>query len=122
MKTSYYIISGLLILISISVVHNMIRFHYDLGNALTRTFMYLWEDTKWASGLSEDTFAKIRLGMSQDEVLKLLGEPLRKTCDSSGCEWVYTWQKTGVDDFDRRDVIFNQIGTVESTRHEFYVD
>jgi outer membrane protein assembly factor BamE (lipoprotein component of BamABCDE complex) len=83
--------------------------------------MYLWEDTKWASGFSEEKFEKIHPGMSEQEVLSLMGEPLRKSCFSI-CEWVYTWQKTGVDDFDRRDVIFNQTGTVESTRHEFYVD
>ncbi|MGK5090455.1 outer membrane protein assembly factor BamE [Deltaproteobacteria bacterium TL4] len=114
-------IAGLLVLLMASVVYNMVQYHYDVGSALTRTLLYFLEDTRWSPGFSEEVFAKIHVGMTEQEVLSLLGEPLRRNCLTI-CEWAYAWQKTGNDSFDRRSIILNQIGVVERVRHEFYVD
>ncbi|MGK5095344.1 outer membrane protein assembly factor BamE [Deltaproteobacteria bacterium TL4] len=117
----WIILNSLLLGISISIGYNMVRYRYDFHNAILRTLMYFDEGTRYAPRFSEENFAKLRPKMTQKEVLTIMGEPLRKSCFTI-CEWVYTWQITDVDDYDRRDVIFSQSGIVERIRHEFYID
>jgi len=48
---------------------------------------FFFEDhTKYASGYSEENFNKIKEGTTQEQVIELLGEPLKK----SGDTWFYT--------------------------------
>jgi len=51
-----------------------------------------WIDTQVSPGFSDAAFQKIRIGMSQDEVVTLLGQPLSKISKKrSGCiEWWFT--------------------------------
>ncbi len=115
-----FCILSLITLLSIYI--NMNRFLYDFSEATYRSLFFLLEDTIWSHGFSEDRFSKLRIGMNEQQVRSLLGEPLRKTCGENSCEWVYSWQKTGNSSFDRRDVIFNVDGHVVRIRHEFYID
>jgi hypothetical protein len=116
------ILSVFAFILIFSIGYNMVHHRYNFENAFFRT-VFLWgEGTNWAKGFSEERFSMLQLGMKKKEVIALIGEPLRKTCDSGGCEWVYTWQKTSVSDFDRRDVIFNESDQIIKIRHEFFLD
>lgn len=108
--------------ILVSIWFNMNRFHYSFTNAAYRTILFVIEDTVWQDGFSEDQFSKLYIGMNEQDVYSLLGNPLRKTCGQANCEWIYSWQRTGNSSFDRRDVIFNLKGRVTKIRHEFYID
>ena len=51
----------------------------------------LKDDTIYASGYSDNSFRKIKKGMSQKVVLELLGEPLNKRkLDNSKESWFYS--------------------------------
>ena len=106
----------------ILIFYNMFHFKYDYSEAIYRTIFCVIEDTIWANGFSEEKFSKLGIGMNEHQVYLLLGNPLRKTCGPTECEWVYSWQKTGNSSFDRRDVIFNLEGNIIRIRHEFYID
>ena len=100
----------------------MNRFHYNFTEAACRTILFFIEDTVWSDEFSEYKFSKLHIGMNEQDVISLLGKPLRKTCGQQNCEWIYAWQKTGNSSFDRRDVIFNLEGHITRIRHEFYID
>ena len=104
-----------------SLRFNMSRFHYSFTEAAYRTILFAIEDTVWQTGFSESQFSKLYIGMDEQEVYSLLGNPLRKTCDNTNCEWIYTWQRTSNSSFDRREVIFNIEGRVTKIRHEFFI-
>jgi hypothetical protein len=106
----------------VTMTVNKIRFQYDWENAFWRTLMTPFTGTVWALGFSEEGFAEIRIGMSYDEVAKILGEPLRKNCGDKGCGWIYSNQDTGTADYDRRGITFDTTGRVDGLRHEFYID
>ncbi|MEW6058012.1 MAG: hypothetical protein AB1540_15505 [Bdellovibrionota bacterium] len=101
---------------------NKVRFRYDWENAFWRTLMTPFVGTIWAEGFSEERFAKVRVGMSFDEVAHILDEPLRKDCSQKGCGWIYSNQDTGTADYDRRWITFDVTGLVDGLRHEFYID
>jgi outer membrane protein assembly factor BamE (lipoprotein component of BamABCDE complex) len=86
--------------------------------------MDMYEELKklWATGFSESKFSDVRMGMSQTEVMSLLGIPLQMWTGSDGCTWLYTWQDTPTADYDRRWVSFDSKGFVDEVNHEFYID
>ena len=110
-------------LMLVMLIVNKIRFHYGWKDAFFRTFLAGFEATRWAPGFSLDAFEEARLQMDQSEISQLLGEPLRKDCDSHGeCIWIYSWQMAGTDDFDQRWIVFNQNGKVSELRKSFFID
>lgn len=104
-----------------SVAYNMHLYRYGLNDAFFRTLFSPLEFTIWKEGFSEENFSKIQLGMTEDQVLSLVGEPIFSYCVET-CEWLYTRQETDVDSFDRRAVAFDQNKRVEMIRKEFWVD
>ncbi len=50
-------------------------------------FFYPAIDTQYASGFSEETFAKIKVGMTEAEVRQILGAPLEIV---GGSRWFFT--------------------------------
>ena len=63
------------------------------------------ERTTYAPGYTEEAFKKITIGMSQDTVLELLGEPLNKTRWENGSEtWRYS-KSAGDTDYRLRSVL-----------------
>ncbi|MGK5090451.1 outer membrane protein assembly factor BamE [Deltaproteobacteria bacterium TL4] len=83
---------------------------------------YDFEDTEWAPEFSEESFSKIRIGMTQEEVLGIMGEPLIKTDDTAEywSYWAYTWDKERHDDWrDRRTIYFDIHDTVDRVDRSF---
>jgi outer membrane protein assembly factor BamE (lipoprotein component of BamABCDE complex) len=77
-------------------------------------------DTRYAPGFSEPKFAQVKIGMTREEVLKLLGPPLGAT---SSNRWSYTqdgkcrwadWAWLG------REVIFRDDHVVEKVARVWY--
>ncbi len=90
----------------------------------------LTEDTVYADGYSDSAFRRVRIGMTVDTVLKLLGEPLRVRTDdyalrsrageSSDECWAYT--KTPGDTHDRQRLICFSNGIVSTKESSYWVD
>lgn len=56
------------------------RYKFDLKQAddiLVYSLFWWTEGTIWASGFSEEAFGRVEVGMKEEDVLKLLGQPLR---------------------------------------------
>ncbi len=121
MKLTKRIFILMVIVFVSATIINAMRFHYGLSDALLRTIFFVFEDTRWAKDYTEDGFDRLAVGMSTEEVLKILGEPLRKSCFSV-CEWVYTWQQDSWLDFDRRAVIFDENMRLIAKRRAYFVD
>ncbi len=85
-------------------------------------------DTRFATGFTEKRFGEIRTGMTTKEVLRLLGEPLRRMdwdlWDPShlGEMWNYSLPRTSVWNYHSRAVIFNPTGRVELVDRSYYCD
>lgn len=107
--------------LAVFCTYSALRFHYGISDAIARTLLVVLEDTRWAGDFSEEKFSKVSSGMTKNEVITLLGKPLRETC-TSGCEWVYSWQAEPTASFDWRSVHFDEFGRVDSKRREFFID
>ena len=82
---------------------NMYRFGYGFEDGFFRTLLAPMEGTVWADGFSEEAFNKIKIGMRAEEVLSILGEPLKKNTECRKlCFWTYSSQDTQTADFDQR--------------------
>ena len=80
------------------------------------------EDTIYAAGFSECSFDQVQVGMTEAEVIELLGEPLRKENRESWHHWVYAGKKPGGDNFRIRQVVFSTNRKVVEVLSDFYVD
>lgn len=80
------------------------------------------EDTQYASGYTDGGFRAIRIGVSKEEVLGILGSPLKVWSDDrEGLEiWGYT--STPSDSNYRIRVVQFRGGVVVGKVSEFYVD
>jgi len=74
--------------------YNMHQYHMQPKDALAAVLM----DTtaRWAAGYSDDKFMSIATGMSTNEVVQTLGEPLlRRWVDFPNQYWHYTVGRNG---------------------------
>ena len=112
-----------MLLISYATVSNMIHYGYGVNDAFWRVVWWIDEGTIWAEGFSEGNFDKVKIGMTSDEVLKIVGKPLHDidNCDEI-CIWGYTKQDAGTSDFDQRWVVFDSKLRVQEIRKTFYID
>jgi hypothetical protein len=79
------------------------------------------DDTEFAPGYSALGFLRVRPGMSSDEVVRCIGEPLRRYPDAGGVERWF-WTRSPHDSSYRiRGVLFTN-GRVVRRESEFYVD
>ena len=87
------------------------------------------EDTVYASGYSESRFRSIKHGMSSNQVVELIGAPLRvvqqdENDQSPETEWIYSTSsptnRTG--NFIDRTVVFDARGFVLRKETSLYVD
>lgn len=81
--------------------------------------------TRYADGFSEETFSRVRVGMSRDEVHKLLGEPLQRISPDwkwPEASWRYADQVTFTDHFHQRDISFSRDGKVTEITKGVYID
>jgi hypothetical protein len=70
-----------------------------------------------APGYSAKAFAKVRVGMTSDEVLALLGEPLMRLNRST----LWRYARSG-GSFSLRDISFSRDGKVTAINKDFYWD
>lgn len=84
-------------------------------------------DTVYAAGFSEDRFLKIVIGMSESEVVTLLGEPLDRYHPQAGngpsiWNMGMRWSRSANDsDYSVRAILFKD-GVVVDRLSEFYLD
>lgn len=111
------------IALSVATLKNMYTFGYDVSDAFWRVVWAIDEGTIWAENFSEENFDRIKTGMTSNEVLSLLGEPLNslERCEAE-CYWYYTKQDAGTSDFDQRLVVLNQSKKVIEIRKGFFID
>ncbi len=111
------------ILFFFSLVFNIYRFRYNLNDGFWRTVMFLFEGTIWAPKFTEVAFSQIRVGMSDNKIRGLVGDPLNISCDKNNiCFWSYTHQDTQTADFDQRTILINQFNKVVEIRKSFFID
>ncbi len=80
------------------------------------------EDTEYASGYSAPAFQQLRLGMTEQEVLALLGSPLDRWPRMESGEVGWQWTRSpGSNSYRVRSVVFRS-GRVVEIFHEFYID
>lgn len=106
-----------------ATINNMSTFGYGFNDAIWRVIWSIDEGTIWAQNFSEENFEKIRLGMTDHDVLELMGPPLYsddKCVDT--CFWYYTKQDAGTSDFDQRWLVFNKDKRVVEVRKSFFID
>ena len=111
------------LLFSYGVLDNMYTYGYGFNDAFWRLVWWIDEETVWTKGFTEEKFNSIKMGMTKDEVIKILGLPLNDINDClPGCMWVYTWHSRGNADFDQRWIGFNENDQVNEKRKSFFID
>ena len=75
-------------------------------------------DTSWAKDYSESNFNKVKIGMTQDEVRKIMGEPVRS---ANGDYWGYTESPSSTH-YHQRGFVFSPSGSVTQIVKGFYFD
>ncbi|MBN2383244.1 hypothetical protein JXQ70_10210 [bacterium] len=80
-------------------------------------------DTKYAVGYKEDVFQSLKMGLTQYEVKKLIGEPLTERKNDKGdIIWHYSEPGKKYDHFYNRVLIFDINGKLIERYSEFYID
>lgn len=111
------------LLFSFFILKNIYQFGYGLNDAFWRVVWSIDEGTIWAKNFSEEKFSKVKVGMSREDVLALLGNPLNDTNKLNRDRfWYYTRQNSGTSDFDQRWVLFDSNNKVEEIRKSFFID
>jgi outer membrane protein assembly factor BamE (lipoprotein component of BamABCDE complex) len=96
--------------------------------------LFWWTDnTIWATDYTEKKFDSIKVGMTEQEVLAILGQPLQVI--SNNCDikfgtmvWHYTSQQPfccsiyGDSNHQRRSIEFSSTGIAIQKNSEFYID
>jgi outer membrane protein assembly factor BamE (lipoprotein component of BamABCDE complex) len=80
------------------------------------------EATTYASGYSEEDFSKVDVGMSKEDVKRLLGPPLSVVNWDNGREtWAYSEPSSG-GGYQQRNIVFSEKGDVRSKAAAFADD
>jgi hypothetical protein len=84
--------------------------------------LLLKTDTEFAAGYSNAAFRQVRVGMTADDVITLLGTPLGTwPRDDAGREW-WSWSRSPGDHSYRVRTVLLEQGRVTGVGHGFYVD
>ena len=77
----------------------MVRFHYGPADALFT--LIVGTSTEWAPDFTEARFDQVSIGDSQEDVRRVIGDPLRSWSytysEGPLTIWAYAWQRTGSD-------------------------
>lgn len=124
MRLSPHLLFTLTIVLSLGLVFGGgVFLNYYLLDGLTGLFFTggFEEDTEYAPGYSDEGFLRVRRGMSEQEVLAILGSPLG-TVDlaESRQSWVYS-RSPGHKSYRVRCFVFEDRRVAEII-HEFYID
>ena len=107
--------------------HERIKIDGISGELLS---LHLRPDTKYSAGYSHEGFNMVTVGMSEKEVLEILGEPLVRWLpyDHSDDEEKENWvsfqysESPSSSHYRLRQVLFNEKGTVEKKTGYYWVD
>jgi hypothetical protein len=92
--------------------------HYSLADSFYSGMLGWMTDTSWAKGYSEGNFAKITVGMTEEEVRRIMGDPVWKP---SSNYWGYTWSPSSTH-YHQRALVFSPSGSVTQIVRGFYFD
>jgi hypothetical protein len=128
-KLKYIILGLVLTLFSIHIFINHDRILID-GWSGEIWSVLRWPDTKYSNGYSHKGFNEVYIGMTENEVLDILGEPIVRwfPFDKRGPEEKKNWvsfqysESPGDTHYRLRQVLFNEKGIVTSKTGYFCVD
>ena len=112
--------TGLVLFVSLPAV----RHGYGLCDTVACVVTTGQHATRYATGYSDGAISRVRAGMTGDEVLRILGEPLERVTWSSWPEgeWKYSQPATSSGHYHLRTVRFSQDGKVSDVYKLFYFD
>jgi hypothetical protein len=105
-----------------TMIFNMWRFGYGVNDAFLRTLLIPCEGTIWVKGFDEKKFDQVKLGMSKEEFISLVGMPLRLGHDHENYFWVYTKQDSPTADHDKRVIVTDLNLRVVEIKKSFFID
>ena len=91
---------------------------YTLADSLYSVVLGWATDTEWAKDYSERKFAKVNIGMTREEVRKIMGEPIPQ---SNSDYWAHTWSPSSTH-YHLRGIMFSPSGHVTEIVRGFYFD
>ena len=115
----------IVLLLSASVLlFPFVRYGYGLDDGLYCVFTTGFHTTHFAGGYNDRAFSKIRSGMTTNDVLRLLGEPLDRQTWSQWPEgeWDYSRPASSSGHFHVRAVRFAPNGLVSEAHKLFNFD
>jgi hypothetical protein len=115
MKTIGTFVIAVAVLLGIAQVLLLDGFDGELFSLVAK------QDTQYSFRYSDAAFRRISVGMTPDDVIKLLGRPLIDEHHDDGTEaWAFTRSPSDAS-YHVRSILFEH-GRVKSVHHEFYVD
>ena len=120
-RTSKLIIGGVLFLLMLPVFvvayYGGVQ-HYSPTDSFCCAILGWATDTSWSKDFRESKFEKIRIGMTRDEVRKILGDPVWAPTTEY---WGYTWSPSSTH-YHQRGIVFSPSGSVTRIVKGFYFD
>lgn len=120
-RTSRFVLGGVLLLLLLPVFvfgyYRAVR-HYSPTDSFYCVILGWATDTNWAGDYSESKFEKISIGMTRDEVQKIMGQPV---WSPNTDYWGYTWSPSSTH-YHQRGFVFSPSGRVTRIVRGFYFD
>ena len=118
-RTKKFIIGGVAValLVLATDCYRRLR-HYTLTDVFYTVLLGWATDTSWAKDYSEGNFAKVTIGMTQEEVRNIMGDPVWKPTPGY---WGYTYSPSGTH-YHQRGFVFSESGSVTQIVRGFYFD
>jgi|KBSSwiStaDraftv2_1062776.scaffolds.fasta_scaffold436325_2 outer membrane protein assembly factor BamE (lipoprotein component of BamABCDE complex) len=113
-----------LLLLAAVLVFPSARYGYDMSDTFACLLTTGQHATRFATGYTDRAFSGIRQGMTTNEVLRILGEPLNRATWSSWPEgeWQYSQPASSSGHYHLRTVRFSGDGRVSAAHKLFYFD
>ncbi|HWN94204.1 MAG TPA: hypothetical protein VNT99_04165 [Methylomirabilota bacterium] len=115
---------GLLSLLSLMLLcWPTLHYGYDVSDSINCLVTTGQHSTQYAVGYGDAAFANVRLGMTREKVLQLLGEPLKRyEVYWPDYGWSYAQPASSSGHYHLRDIRFSQDGKVTDVFKVFYFD
>ena len=112
------------LLLAAVLVFPSARYGYDMSDTFACMLTTGQHETRFAAGYTDRAFSEIRPGMTINEVLRILGEPLDRATWTSWPEgeWQYSQPASSTGHYHLRTVRFSDDGRVSAAYKVFYFD
>jgi hypothetical protein len=106
------------------VIFPIVQYGYGFSDWVDCFLTIGQHETHFAAGYNERAFSKIRAGMTTNQVLRILGEPLDRSTWSQWPEgeWEYSRPASSSGHYHLRAVRFATNGLVSEANKMFYFD